>query len=170
MSILLVVMLLLAIIHYFYQTVVVRTNNDLYETDLKILNHEIEIFEIKNSMSLNASEQEFLVGTKAFVSHCPQIGKEITAVEMIIDMAEYKTSKDYKDNAKKMRSLRIQNDTIWKFNVEASRAMLKNATLNAGIFLFTLSPVLFLVLFYSFISGNKLSLEQSVERISSKHC
>ncbi|MBD8008759.1 hypothetical protein [Acinetobacter pecorum] len=170
MSILLVVMLLLAIFHYFYQTVVVKTNNDLYDADLDILNHELEIFEIKNAKSLNASEKEFLANTKAFVGHCPEIGKEVTVVEMIMDMADYKTSKDYEGSAQRMRALQIQNDKIWKINVEASRAMLKNMTLNAGIFLFVLSPLLVLILFYSFISGRKLSLEQSVERISSKHC
>jgi len=170
MSILLVIMLLLAMFHYFYQAVVVKTNNDLYETDLDILNHELEIFEIKNAKSLNTSEKEFLDNTKAFVSHCPEIGKEVTVVEMMMDMAEYKTSKDYEGGAQRMRALQIQNDKIWKINVEASRAMLKNMTLNAGIFLFVLSPLLVLILFYSFISGRKLSLEQSVERISSKHC
>lgn len=170
MSILLIVMLLLAIFHYFYQTTVVRTNNELFDADLTILQHEIDIFEIKNSKSLNISEKEFLADTKSFVNNCPNIGKQVTAVEMIVDMAEYQTSKDFNSDVKRIRSLKIQNDKIWDFNVDASRLILRNVTSNAGLFLFALSPLLFLVLFYSLISGNKLSIEQSVERLSSKHC
>ncbi len=170
MSIVLILMLLLAIFHYFYQSVVVKTNNELFDADLDILKHEIDIFEIKNANSLNVSEKEFLQDTKEFIKHCPGIGKKVTAVEMIMDFAEYKSSKDFEGHAQRIRSLKVQNESIWKFNIEASRYILKNLTSNGSLFLFVLSPLLFLVLFYSLISGKKLSLEQSVERISSKHC
>lgn len=163
-------MLLLAIFHYFYQVVVVRTNNELFGADLDILKHEVEIFEIKNLHSLNVSEKEFLQETKEFIKHCPEIGKKVTAVEMIMDFAEFKASKEYDGHAQRIRSLKVQNESIWNFSFEASRYILKNLTSNGSLFLFVLSPLLFLVLFYSIISGKKLSIEQSVERISSKHC
>lgn len=170
MSILLLVMLLLAVFHFFYQSVVVKTNNELFDIDLNILKHEIDIFEIKNAKSLNISEYEFLKDTKQFINHCPAIGKNITAVEMILDIADYKSSKEFEGHAQRIRSLKIQNECIWKFNVEASRFILRNVTVNGSLFLFTLSPFLFLVFFYSLVSGKRLSIEQSVERISSKHC
>ncbi|MCO8058047.1 hypothetical protein [Acinetobacter towneri] len=170
MSILLVVMLILATIHYFYQFTVVKTNNELFDADLAILQHEIDIFEIKNSASLNASETEFLAETKNFVKDSSAINKHITFVEMVMDIVSYQSSNSYKDGAARIRSLKIQNGKIWNYNVEASRHMVRNAASNAGLFLFGCSPVLFLVVFYSLISGNKLSFEQSVERLTSKHC
>ncbi|MEG0346580.1 MAG: hypothetical protein RR605_00865 [Acinetobacter sp.] len=170
MSILLIVLFLLAIFHFFYQAVVVKTNNELFDIDLTILKHEMDVFEIKNLKTLNVSESEFLEDTKSFIKHCPDTGKKVTAVEMILDIAEYKSSKEFEGHAQRIRSLKIQNETIWKFNVEASRYILRNVTSNASLFLFVLSPLLFLVFFYALISGNKLSIEQSVERISSKHC
>lgn len=170
MSILLLVMLLLAVFHFFYQSVVVKTNNELFDVDLSILKHEMDIFEIKNAKSLNISENEFLKDTKTFISHSPAIGKNVTVLEMILDIAAYKTSKEFDGHAQRIRSLKIQNDNIWKFNVEASRLIVRNTTVNGSLFLFTLFPLLFLIFFYSLVSGKKLSIEQSVERISSKHC
>lgn len=170
MSILLLVMFLLAALHLFYQSIVVKTNNEIFDIDLDILKHEIDIFEISKSKKLNISEREFLEDTKSFINHCPDIGKNITAVEMILDIAEYKSSKAFEGHAHRIRSLKIQNEGIWKFNVEAATYILRNTTVNGGLFLFILSPLLFLIFFYSVVSGNRLSIEQSVERISSKHC
>lgn len=170
MSILLLVMLLLAVFHYFYQSVVVKTNNELFDIDLDILKHEMDIYEIKHAKELNVSENEFLSDTKTFVNHCSEIGREFTAFEMIMDMSEHKTSKELNSEFKKMRSLKIQNEKIWDFNVAASMLIFRNISTNAGVFLFALSPLLFLVLIYSMISGKKLLIEQSLERISSKLC
>jgi len=170
MSILLIVLAVLAIIHFFYQSVILRTSNELFENDILLLQHEVEIFEIKNANSLNVSEKEFLEETKNFIEVCPLLGKNVTAVEMIYDLANFKVSKEYEGHGKRVRSLKVLNETIWEANVQASRYMVRNITSNASLLLFACSPFLFLVFLYSIVSGNKLSLEQSLERISSKHC
>lgn len=170
MSILLIVMSLLAIFHLFYQSVILKTNNQLFETDMEILKHELDIFEIKNSKTLNSSEIEFLKEVKRYVKICPAIGKNFTALEFIMDMIDYKSSNSYESEVKEIRSLKVQNEPLWNYMVDTSKFLIRNMTSNASLFLFVLSPILFLVLLYSFISGKTLSIQQSVERISSKHC
>ena len=165
------ILFLLAIIHLFYQGVILKTNNELFEADMDLLKHEFDIYAIKQNGVFNVSEKEYIEHTHEFIKDCKWMGRNLTAVEMILSFADFQSSKEFDSGVSKNRSLRAMNSKIWDFNVNSGRLMARNVTSNGSLMLFVLSPFLFLVLLYSIISGRKLrTIDQNVERLSTKHC
>lgn len=170
MSILLLTMSLLAVFYWFYQSVIVQTNLGLYETDLNLRKHELDIYEIKKQYSMTASEREHLEETKELYEIYKILPKEVTFLESICAAPE-KDSVAHNNFVQAMRERKIASPELHKSTVTMSLDLMKTLGLNASIFLILLSPLIILAMLYLVVAGKKLSLEKQIEKvIASKHC
>lgn len=169
MSILLLVMSLLALFHFFYQSVIVKTNFGLYENDLRLKQHKLEIYEIRKQNNLNQSEREFLEETKEVLHAYHYIPRELTVIDLIRDISS-RNQTERKESLQKTRMRKLSSDELFNIYASASKDMIRCLASNGSVFLFFLSPIIFLVMLYGIIAGKPISLEDQLEKMSSKHC
>lgn len=169
MSLFLLVMSLLALFHLFYQSVIVKTNFELYENDLRLREHELDIYEIKKQRSINESEQVYFDDTREFLKDCKYVPNEYTILHLIIDSAK-RDKLESDEIIKSQRLRRLASEELWEINIKTTRDIIKVMMFNGSFFLFLLSPLIMLVMLYGIVAGKKISIDQKIQRMSSRHC
>lgn len=169
MSILLLILFLISAFVYFHQAVIVRSNNELSLHDLNMLQHKIDIYELINKGSTNQSIPKNIEETREYLEACKRLTGKVTFIDFALEEAHTSAS-EIEDFAKERRFMEISSPELTNINRTASIQLFRTVVANASLFLVVISPLIFLMLLYRFISGGSISVEKFAEKLTTKNC